>query len=120
MNKHDQRYFVFHFMAKLTHDYLNNAGYMDLFVYNLLERLFQDNLLKDTIVIFFSDHGIRFGEIRETLSGKYEERLPFAHIYVPEEWRNQNLSINQNRLTSPFDIHATLKHILFGKNRYLK
>ena len=36
------------------------------------------------------------------------------HIYVPEKWRNKNLTINQNRLTSPFDIHATLKHLVRG------
>ena len=28
----------------------------------------------------------------------------------------QNLSTNQNRLTTPFDIHSTLKHIINGMN----
>ena len=109
-----QKYFALHFMARLTHDKFNNAGLVDPLVKDLLEKLFDDNLMSDTILAFFSDHGLRFGPIRETLSGKYEERLPFMHIYVPEKWRNKNLTINQNRLTSPFDIHATLKHIVRG------
>ena len=103
-------------MVRLTHNVFNDAGLMDPFVTNLLNRLFSDNLMTNTILIFFSDHGIRFGPILRTLSGKYEERLPFMHIYVPKEWRNRNLSINQNRLTTPFDIHSTLKHIINGMN----
>ena len=116
MNERKQKYFVFNFLAKLTHDFINSAGLEDPFVTNLMKRLFSDNLMSNTIMVFFSDHGIRFGEIRKTMSGKYEERLPFMHIYVPKEWRNQNLTINQNRLTTPFDIHATLKHVLNGMN----
>lgn len=115
MKEWKQRYFAFHFMAKLTHDHLNNAGLMDPFVHRFFDKLFRYNLLENTIVIFFSDHGIRFGKIRETLSGKYEERLPFMHIYVPKEWRNRNLSVNEHRLSTPFDIHASLKHILYGE-----
>ena len=110
----NQKYFALHFMVGLTHDVFNNAGLMDPFVAKLLKRLFEEQLIADTVIIFFADHGMRFGSIRETMSGKYEERLPFMHVYVPEKWRNKNLTINQNRLTSPFDIHATLKHLLRG------
>jgi len=99
-------------MARLTHDYLNSAGLADPIVAKLLNRLFNQNLLSNTILVLFSDHGIRFGPIRQTLSGKLEERLPFMHIFMPDNWRNNNLSINSNRLTTPFDIHATLTHII--------
>ncbi|CAG2184125.1 unnamed protein product, partial [Oppiella nova] len=37
------------------------------------------------------------------------------HIYVPQRYRSRNLTINEHRLTTPFDIHSTLKHILEGK-----
>ncbi|CAG2178070.1 unnamed protein product [Oppiella nova] len=50
-----------------------------------------------------------------TDTAKYEERLPFMHIYVPQRYRSRNLTVNEHRLTTPFDIHSTLKHILEGK-----
>ena len=101
-------------MARLTHGLLNNAGLLDPILAKLFNKLFNENLLTNTLLFFFSDHGIRFGRIRETLSGKIEERLPLMSIYLPKLWRNYNITINQNRLTTPFDIHSTLKHIIEG------
>jgi membrane-anchored protein YejM (alkaline phosphatase superfamily) len=115
MDSRNQNYFAFHFMARLTHNDLNKAGFADSIIAKLFTKFFNQNLLTNTILIFFSDHGIRFGPIRETLIGKVEERLPFMHLYIPEKWRNKysnNLAINQNRLTTPFDIHETLMHIV--------
>ncbi|CAG2182450.1 unnamed protein product, partial [Oppiella nova] len=37
------------------------------------------------------------------------------HIYVPQRYRSRNLTVNEHRLTTPFDIHSTLKHIIEGK-----
>jgi glucan phosphoethanolaminetransferase (alkaline phosphatase superfamily) len=118
MDYRKQKYFAFAFLGRLTHDKLNNAGFTDPIVAKLFNKLFDQNLLSNTILVFFSDHGLRFGPIRETLSGKLEERMPFMHLYLPEKWRNKYdkyLTINQNRLTTPFDIHATLTHIIRGK-----
>ena len=71
-----------------------------------------------TLIIFLSDHGMRWGDIRRTSIGWFEERLPFIYIWVPE-WFTQkhpdvyiNLKTNRNRLTSPFDLHLTLREIL--------
>ena len=114
MNARKQKYFAFHFMARLTHDILNNVGYFDPIIDRLFGQLFRENLLTNTVIVFFSDHGLRFGDIRQTLSGKYEERLPFMHIYVPQRYRSRNLTVNEHRLTTPFDIHSTLKHIIEG------
>jgi hypothetical protein len=118
MDERQQKYFAFTFLGLLSHDLLNEAGLADPLVAHLFEKLFDGNLMSNTILIFFSDHGIRVGPIRETLSGKFEERLPFMHIFLPEVWRNKNLTINENRLTTPFDIHATLTHIIRGEPDY--
>ncbi|VDI28237.1 Hypothetical predicted protein [Mytilus galloprovincialis] len=64
-----------------------------------------------------SDHGMRFGKIRETFVGKLEERLPLMLIVFPPWFLKsiqilRNLRINARRLTTPFDIFATLEHIL--------
>ena len=106
-------------MAHLTHNTANNAGYADLPLHNLLTKLFDNNLMDDTILFLFSDHGIRFGRMRNTDSGYIEERLPFVYLYLPKNYKtleiHKNLVINSHRLTTPFDIYATLLHIARGK-----
>ena len=106
-------------MAHLTHNEPNNASYADLPVHSLLEKLFDNNLMDDTILFLFSDHGIRYGDIRTTASGTYEERLPFLYIHLPKNYKtpeiHNNLVINSHRLTTPYDIYATLIHIVQGK-----
>lgn len=75
-----------------------------------------NNTLSLILCFFF-----RFTEIRETIQGKQEERLPFFSFAFPESFKKrfsqeyENFVKNSERLTTPFDIHATLKHIL-GKN----
>ena len=105
-------------MAHLTHNTANNAGYADLPLHRLLTKLFDNNLMDDTILFLFSDHGIRFGDLRNTFSGTIEERLPFVYLYLPKNYKtseiHKNLVINSHRLTTPFDIHATLLHIAKG------
>lgn len=115
MKSRRQKFFALHFMVELTHEYLNQAALIDPIVHQFLTNAFDQHLLDDTLLVFFSDHGIRFGLIRETMSGKYEERLPFMHIRTPKGWTADNLTVNEHRLTTPFDIHATLKHILNGE-----
>lgn len=51
-------------------------------------------------------------------TGWLEERLPFFYIWLPKQFQLehpeivQSLKINKNRLTSPYDVYVTLKHIL--------
>nr|XP_043068645.1 uncharacterized protein LOC108124262 [Drosophila bipectinata] len=74
--------------------------------------------LENTIMIFFADHGIRWGRLTWLKQGFLEERLPMMFIYLPPWFRAtypsfvRALKINQNRLCSNFDIHNTLKHIV--------
>lgn len=69
-----------------------------------------------------SDHGIRWGDIRKTYQGQMEERLPFVIITLPK-WLKEtypvaaaNLKKNVRRLTTPFDLHETLKDLLDVNN----
>ncbi|KAH8260297.1 hypothetical protein KR026_009052 [Drosophila bipectinata] len=74
--------------------------------------------LEETIMIFFADHGVRYGRLTRLKEGFLEERLPMMFIYVPPWFRVaypsfvRALKINQHRLCSNFDIHNTLKHII--------
>ncbi|KAH7968050.1 uncharacterized protein LOC119382698 [Rhipicephalus sanguineus] len=110
-------HFGFAFVARLTHDTLNNAGYADAPSVRLLERLYGSGALKNTLLVFFSDHGLRFGPIRSTFVGKLEERMPIMFLAFPETFAQQypaavaRLRTNTRRLTTPFDVHATLQHL---------
>lgn len=110
-------------LADLTHDIHLNAGHADQPLEHLLSRIFAENLNKKTVIIVFSDHGIRFGPLRRTASGSFEERLPFVYIYVPEDqkivglepWQVRKvLTSNSHQLTCHFDLHATMSHLLTG------
>ncbi|GFY77573.1 uncharacterized protein TNIN_300841 [Trichonephila inaurata madagascariensis] len=114
----DKPLFAFTFVARLTHDSLNAAGYADEPTFHLLRDLHDNGALNKSLLILFSDHGIRFGPIRQTYIGKFEERMPFIYLFFPPWFLEKypelaaNLRKNQHRLTTPFDIHATLVHLL--------
>ncbi|CAL1265563.1 unnamed protein product [Larinioides sclopetarius] len=111
-------YFGFAMVSTITHDKLNNAGWADEPTVRLLEGLWNSGSLNNTLLVLFSDHGLRFGKIRHTYVGKFEERLPLMYIHAPKWFLDQypdiakNLKINQDRLMTLFDIHATMLHLL--------
>ncbi|XP_071143511.1 uncharacterized protein [Mytilus edulis] len=112
-------YFAFTFITGLTHDSTESAAMADEPYFNYLKSLYEKNMLNNTMLILYSDHGMRFGKLRETYIGKLEERLPFLFIVLPEWFRkkypviSQNLQINERRLITPFDIYETLQNVLF-------
>ena len=71
-------------------------------------------------MILFSDHGARWGghSFRNTKQGRLEEFNPFYSIILPpgfkEKYKDmyENMKANTGVLTSHFDVHWTLKHIL--------
>lgn len=91
---------------------------MDSRLLEYMHALNQTGTFENSIIVFFSDHGMRFGELRKLDSGFLEERMPVLYIWLPHWFREEHpqfvlsLEVNKNRLTSPYDIHATLKHIL--------
>ncbi|GFU12034.1 uncharacterized protein NPIL_483021 [Nephila pilipes] len=111
-------HFAFAMVSTMTHDVLNYAGWADEPTLHLLEDLSDMGALNNSFFVLFSDHGIRFGDIRLTYIGKFEERMPLMYIHFPKWFLDQypdyakNLRINQNRLMTLFDIHATMVHLL--------
>ncbi|XP_055953963.1 uncharacterized protein LOC129989445 [Argiope bruennichi] len=114
----DRPYFAFAMVSTITHDELNQAGWEDQPTVHILEDLSNMGALNNSLLVLFSDHGLRFGDIRYTYIGKLEERLPLMYIHAPKWFLEQypqyarNLKINQNRLMTLFDIHATMIHLL--------
>lgn len=90
----------------------------DKIVLNFLKRLRQDQLLNHTILIVFSDHGLRWGKFRETYQGHLEERLPLLMFVFPQWFKArytnavENIRKNAHRLTTLFDLHHTLIDLL--------
>ncbi|KAK4875175.1 hypothetical protein RN001_011597 [Aquatica leii] len=111
-------YFGFFWMNSFSHNDINSVSRMDTKLYGLLDELVKSQVLNNTIVFFFSDHGIRFGTFRYSTSGWLEERLPFFYIYIPETFKKtyalyyDNLKINRDKLTTPYDFYMTLQDIL--------
>ncbi|KAK0097830.1 hypothetical protein PV326_013414 [Microctonus aethiopoides] len=111
-------YFAFFWQASLTHDFFNYPQLGDDVYHDSIEYLKQTGLLDNTALIMMSDHGIRWGEFRQTYQGRIEESLPFVFIILPDWWKTEfptawiNLRRNTASLTTPFDLHETLLDIL--------
>ncbi|CEF69499.1 Protein of unknown function DUF229 family and Alkaline-phosphatase-like, core domain-containing protein [Strongyloides ratti] len=113
------RFTLLHHSA-LTHDFTTKVSNGDEDLYNNIKYNFENNNFENDVVILMADHGHRFAKFRETHQGQLEERLPFMGIFLPKKFRNtskgklfyENLIFNQNRLTTPFDLHETLLDIL--------
>lgn len=115
-------FFSFTFVTRLTHDKISDASRADQLYTKFLKSINSNSTLNNTILIFFSDHGIRFGKVRQTYIGKIEERLPFLFFVLPNWFKNRfpnfykSLYTNRNRLITPFDIFKTLKHLMDIQN----
>lgn len=59
-------FFSYNFFTRLTHDDQNQASSADHLFLEFLQKLSntEENMLNNTILFFFSDHGPRFGQIR--------------------------------------------------------
>ncbi|XP_023309986.1 uncharacterized protein LOC108904042 [Anoplophora glabripennis] len=114
----DHPHFGLFWMNTFSHNQLNAVTGMDNKIKDFLEELSKEQVLEHSVVIFFSAHGIRFGGIRLTETGWFEERLPFIYASFPSWFKKKfpneykNFKINSARLTSPYDLHMTLQHFL--------
>ncbi|CAF0794384.1 unnamed protein product [Adineta ricciae] len=110
--------FFFGFLKQYTHDGYIGGTILDDSFLKFLRNFRKADEHKKTILILMTDHGARFSATRRTPQGKLEERLPFMSFTFPKLFRKkypkaiENLQKNIHRLTTPFDIHATLLSLL--------
>lgn len=120
-----ERYFFFQFIKKIINDLsVFKVQIADDDIVNWFNQLDKANTFDNTIAILMSDHGARFNEMRSTLQGKYEERLPFFSFilpkWFPDRFPNAYQHLKENaktRLLTPFDIYSTLMTILTHFNK---
>ena len=109
---------VFAMNSALTHNEPERVQMYDDGFIRFFKDLNTTKQLDKTIVVFFGDHGMREGGFRRTTQGKLEERLPLMTITLPPSFHKKyprevnNLKRNSKVLTTPYDIHVTLKHLL--------
>ncbi|XP_078679441.1 uncharacterized protein LOC144915075 [Branchiostoma floridae x Branchiostoma belcheri] len=115
---HDIPKFAIAFHTELSHDSLNMVQVADEDILTLIKSWKDKGYLDNTVFILFADHGARYGGLRKLLQGRLEERLPFFGIAVPPWVKKRhpeivrNLKKNEERLTTAFDFHKTLQHIM--------
>lgn len=114
----DELYFAFTWINSLTHDYAATRWAGDEIFLQFFKSLYEGGHLDNTIVVFLSDHGMRWGSIRRTFAGLLEGRLPGYVWYFPRSLSLQNPEFvrifkdNAFRLTTPLDVYATLRSVL--------
>ncbi|TKR72252.1 hypothetical protein L596_019728 [Steinernema carpocapsae] len=99
--------------SALVHGGINGLFQLDDKYKQLFER--NKERFDNAFVVFQGDHGMRFGNVRNTSVGEIEDFNPFLVISVPKKYRNtkayEHLKSNADKLVSHYDVHATLVQI---------
>ena len=100
---------------------LNVIKYVDDYIYNFLNNLFNDNMLKDTTLFFLSDHGCSMPSVYYLADFfRTEYSLPTLLILVNDRknttYEEQYFHIHENQQTfiTALDIYNTFGNILYG------
>ena len=107
---------------------LEALKYQDDIIYNFLNNLYNDNLLKKTTVIFLSDHGVVIPSIYFFLDFyQLESHLPMLYIMINDrenisyEKQYKYIYQNQQIFITAYDIFNTIGNIIYGdKYNYIK
>ena len=100
---------------------LEKLKYIDNIIYNFFNKLYQDNLLKDTSILLLSDHGVAIPSIyylNEFFA--IEKVLPMFYLIVNDrpnqsyESQYRYLHENQQTFITGFDIFNTIIHFIYG------
>ncbi|XP_066929125.1 uncharacterized protein [Clytia hemisphaerica] len=118
-----QKLFVVNILTEPGHGDENDIERADDLIADSLRKLFSKNSFNRTLIFLMGDHGPRYGDVRLTRNGYFEERLTFLSVVTPPWFHTKypnltnKMKVNQKRLATPFDVHQTLKDILEGNYR---
>uniref|UniRef100_A0A914Q7R6 Sulfatase N-terminal domain-containing protein n=1 Tax=Panagrolaimus davidi TaxID=227884 RepID=A0A914Q7R6_9BILA len=93
----------------------NSLSSTDDYFYQFFNDTRKD--FENSFLFVMSDHGSRFGTMRETLMGEIEDNNPALFLSVPKPLRQnanlmQQLRTNSKELITHFDIYATLNELV--------
>ncbi|KAL1436949.1 hypothetical protein MTO96_048970 [Rhipicephalus appendiculatus] len=112
------RMFSYVWLSDVTHNSLRGGEVIDQPVEEFFRELSNAGLLENTAVLFLSDHGNRIGPYRMSEIGRHEDKTPFCFLILPKHFLRRypeavvQLEVNQRRLVTPYDLHATLLSLL--------
>ena len=117
-------FFALMYIIQPSHDSQAEARVLDQIYLELLKDLGAQGVWNNTILLFFSDHGARYGDIMDTRVGRIEAKLPMMSIAIPKTFKEkhpqaeQHLKINHGKLTTAFDSYHTLLDIVGRKRKF--
>ena len=102
---------------------LEALKYVDETIFNFINNLYNDNLLKDSSIFLLSDHGVGMPSMYYFFKFyKLEEQLPMLYIIINDRknisYNNQYKYIYENQQTfiTGYDIYNTIIHIIYGED----
>jgi hypothetical protein len=105
-------------------------GHYDDIYYNFLNKFYSNAMLKDTIILIFSDHGQHLSGPLYLFKSEdflFERTLATLFLIVPNTkllYKNnlyESIKYNQQIFITPFDIYNTLIYLAYGEmNEYKK
>uniref|UniRef100_A0A1A9UXB8 DUF229 domain-containing protein n=1 Tax=Glossina austeni TaxID=7395 RepID=A0A1A9UXB8_GLOAU len=111
-------FFSLFWSISLSHDDLNTPQFLDKPFLNLLKLFDSTKILNKTAIFLMSDHGLRLGNFRLTHQGEMEDMEPLLITLLPKWFESKypeaikNMRINANRLTTHFDVYATMLDLI--------
>jgi len=105
---------------------LERLKYIDEFIFNFLNNLYNESLLKDSSILLISDHGVGMPSIYSINDFyKIEYSLPMLYMIINDrenktyEEQYKFIHKNQQTLITGYDIYYTLLHLIYGDKFYL-
>ena len=113
--------FLYSWLTQLAHDNNNNLFWADHYFLDYFKKA--KPFYGNTVLFFLSDHGSRFGAVRNAGEiGRLEHDKPFITLTIPKRLRQQqiirNFEANSKVLTTHYDVHATLMDLLTLDNHF--
>ena len=101
--------------------------YDDEIIYNFLNILFKENMLKETTILLLSDHGCPMPSVYFFNSFyRLDKDLPMLYLFTNDKknvsYNNQYKFIyeNQQKFITAYDIYNTIIYLIYGNKKYDK
>lgn len=108
------RFFTFLWWTQGIDHLFNYGRKLDVKLVDMFKSAAHKGVLKNTLLLVVSNHGLNKDRFYDTVQGKVEENLPMAILCYPK-WLEErfpraisNLKVNSHRLVTAYDLHATL------------